>query len=276
MDKLIGSLSGLFKWSGESSWNGIAKSILVFSILSLIGVGIYLAYIAYISWNWILIALGAIIIASLLFVTFNRENDNAKFDRWYRRMRKNELEEEISNRDRRIETTPLIQEQLRALSYVNGPDKTGHAAVYEFHNGHSNPAGLGFQFAEMTAEEFGMVQHTAIYDSHQKLPLGLLQIPHLLRNMKDNMWYGDKEALKATDPKLYMIVSNYICEWLVIKLIKTSTEIGMLCYFSQKEVEEQDVAMILESVNNAALIIGQHLDYTEYREYKDFKEFKTC
>ena len=191
-------------------------------------------------------------------------------------MRKNELEEEISNRDRRIETTPLIQEQLRALSYVNGPDKTGHAAVYEFHNGHSNPAGLGFQFAEMTAEEFGMVQHTAIYDSHQKLPLGLLQIPHLLRNMKDNMWYGDKEALKATDPKLYMIVSNYICEWLVIKLIKTSTEIGMLCYFSQKEVDEQDVETILESVNNAALIIGQHLDYTEYREYKDFKEFKTC
>lgn len=50
----------------------------------------------------------------------------------------------------------------------------------------------------------------------------------------------------------------------------------MLCYFSQKEVEEQDVETILESVNNAALIIGQHLDYTEYREYKDFKEFKPC
>ena len=91
-------------------------------------------------------------------------------------MKQNELNEEILNRDRRIETMPIIQEQLRALSYINGPDKTGHAAVYEFHNGHSNPAGLGFQFAEMTAEEFGVVQHTAIYDSHQKLPLGLLQI----------------------------------------------------------------------------------------------------
>ena len=87
-------------------------------------------------------------------------------------MKQNELDEEISNRDRRIETMPIIQEQLRMLSYINGPDKTAHSAVYEFHNGHSNPTGLGFQFAEMTAEEFGLVQHTAIYDTHQKLPLG--------------------------------------------------------------------------------------------------------
>ena len=102
-------------------------------------------------------------------------------------MKQNELDEEVSNRNRRIETMPIIQEQLRALSYINGPDNTGHAAVYEFHNGHSNPAGLGFQFAEMTAEEFGVVQHTAIYDAHQKLPLGLLQIPHLLRNSENNL-----------------------------------------------------------------------------------------
>ena len=278
MDKLIGSLNGLFKWSGESSWVGIVKSIITFTVLILIGVSVYLAYISYISWLSLLIGLGTIILLGVLFIIINNivKNKETQFDDWYNKMRKREIAEEISNRDRRIETTPLIQEQLRALSYVNGPDSTGHAAVYEFHNGHSNPAGLGFQFAEMTAEEFGMVQHTAIHDVHQKLPLGLLQIPHLLRNMEDNMWYGDKESLKATDPKLYMIVSNYICEWLVIKLIKTSTEIGMLCYFSQKEVEEKDVDMILESVNNAALIIGQHLDYTEYREYKDFKEFKPC
>jgi hypothetical protein len=120
-------------------------------------------------------------------------NEDAKFDRWYKKMKKNEFDEEVSNRDRRIETMPIIQEQLRALSYINGPDSTGHAAVYEFHNGHSNPAGLGFQFAEMTAEEFGVVQHTAIQDTHQKLPLGLLQLPHLLRTAKDNLWYGNKE-----------------------------------------------------------------------------------
>ena len=117
----------------------------------------------------------------------------------------------------------------------------------------------------MTAEEFGVVQHTAIYDSHQKLPLGLLQIPHLLRNAKDNLWYGDKEALKTADPKLYMIVSNYVCEWLVIKLIKTSTEIGMLCYFSQKALTDEDIECTIEGVNQAALIIGQRLDYRDYK-----------
>lgn len=269
MDKLIESLGGLFKWSGESSWAGIIKSIVVISFLSLMALLGYLAYIGFLSWSWILAALAIIIAGGIVFIVLNRENDESKFDRWYQKMKKNELDEEISNRDRRIETMPIIQEQLRALSYINGPDSTGHAAVYEFHNGHSNPAGLGFQFAEMTAEEFGVVQHTAIYDSHQKLPLGLLQIPHLLRNAKDNMWYGDKEALKTADPKLYMIVSNYVCEWLVIKLIKTTTEIGMLCYFSQKTLSDEDVACTIDGVNQAALIIGQRLDYRDYRDYKN-------
>ena len=265
MDKLIESLGGLFKWSVESSWTGIVKSIIVVTFLALMGLSGYLAYIGYISWNWVLIGLGAIIVLGVIFVIFNRENDETKFDRWYTKMKQNELDEEISNRDRRIETMPIIQEQLRALSYINGPDSTGHAAVYEFHNGHSNPAGLGFQFAEMTAEEFGVVQHTAIQDSHQKLPLGLLQLPHLLRNAKDNLWFGDKEALKITDPKLYMIVSNYVCEWMAIKLIKTTTEIGMLCYFSQKDLSEEDIERTIEGVNQAALIIGQRLDYRDYK-----------
>ena len=265
MDKLIESLSGLFKWSGESSWVGIVKSIVVITFLVLMGIGVYLAYTSLVSWIWILTILGVIVISGIIFIVTNRESDECKFDRWYQKMKKNELDEEISNRDRRLETMPIIQEQLRALSYINGPDSTGHAAVYEFHNGHSNPAGLGFQFAEMTAEEFGVVQHTAIFDSHQKLPLGLLQLPHLLRSAEDNMWYGDKEDLKAVDPKLYMIVSNYVCEWLVVKLIKTTTEIGMLCYFSQKVLSDEDIACTIDGVNQAALIIGQRLDYRDYK-----------
>ena len=266
MNKLIESVGGLFKWSGESSWLGIVKSIVVTSITLLIGISVYLAYIGQIPWTWVVIGLlGIIILGILIGVIFMLKNDDSKFDRWYRKIRQIEIDEEISNRDRRIETMPIIQEQLRALSYINGPDNTGHAAVYEFHNGHSNPAGLGFQFAEMTAEEFGVVQHTAIQDSHQKLPLGLLQIPHLLRNVKDNVWFGDKEALKESDPKLYMIVSNYVCEWLAIKLIKTSTEIGMLCFFSQKELSKIEKDRTIEGLNEAALIIGQRLDYRDYK-----------
>ena len=264
MDKLIDSIGGVFKWLSESSWTGIIKSIVVAAFISLMGAFIYLAYIGTIAWTWVLIALSMIIISGVIFI-FIKSNEESKFDKWYRKMKQNELDEEVSNRNRRIETMPIIQEQLRALSYINGPDSTGHAAVYEFHNGHSNPAGLGFQFAEMTAEEFGVVQHTAIYNSHQKLPLGLLQIPHLLRNAKDNMWFGDKEALKLADPKLYMIVSNYVCEWVAIKLIKTTTEIGMLCYFSQKDLSEEDIERTVEGINQATLIIGQRLDYRDYK-----------
>lgn len=265
MTKLIESISNLFKWSGESSWSRIIKSIVFISILSLMGVSGYLAYIGFISWTWVLIELGVIIISGIIFVCFNGENDDIKFDRWYQKMKKNEFDEETLNRNIRIETIPIIQEQLRALSYINGPDSTGHAAVYEFHNGHSNPAGLGFQFAEMTAEEFGVVQHTAISESHQKLALGALQIPHLLRGIKDNIWYGNKEELKSIDPRLYMMISNYVCEWLAIKLIKTSTEIGMLCYFSQKLLSEEEIQYTVDGINDAALIIGQRLDYRDYK-----------
>ena len=269
MDKLIGSISGLFKWSGESSWTGIVKSIVVITFLSLMGLSGYLAYIAYIPWYTVLIGLGAIIIFGLCFILFNRKSDkrtdDEKYDDWYRKMRQKEIEEEIDNRNRRMETMPIIQEQLRALSYINGPEKTGHAAIYEFHNGHSNPAGLGFQFAELTAEEFGVVQHTAIQAPHLQLPLGVLQIPHLLRTTKDNLWYGDKEALKLADPKLYMMISNYVCEWLVIKMIKTTTEIGILVYFSQKELSPEEIEYTIQGINDAALIIGERLDYREYK-----------
>ena len=272
MDRIIESLGGLFKWSETSSWTGIAKSMVVISFLALMGLFGYLGHIGYLSWIWLLGALGIVVVSGILFIIFggndkrnDDEDEDEKFDRWYQRMRQNDLEEEIANRDRRIETVPIIQEQLRALSYINGPENTGHSAVYEFHNGHSNPAGLGFQFAEMTAEEFGIVQHTAIQELHQKLPLGLLKIPHLLRGMEDYLWYGNKETLKFADPKLYMMVSNYVCEWLAIKLIKTSTEIGMLCFFSQRELSEEEIAQTIEGVNNAALIIGERLDYRDYK-----------
>ena len=62
-----------------------------------------------------------------------------------------------------------------------------------------------------------------------------------------------------------MIVSNYVCEWMVIKLIKTTTEIGMLCYFSQKTLSDEAIENTIEGVNQAALIIGQRLDYRDYK-----------
>jgi hypothetical protein len=49
MDKLIESLSGLFKWSGENSWTGIVKGIVVLTILILMGLSCYLAYIGFLS-----------------------------------------------------------------------------------------------------------------------------------------------------------------------------------------------------------------------------------
>lgn len=274
MDRIIESLGGLFKWSGASSWDGIIKSMIVISLLALLGLFGYLGYTGFLSWYWLISALGTVVVLGILFIILNSiwkrkhsdvEDEEIKFDKWYQRMREIELEEEIANRDRRIETMPIIQEQLRALSYINGPDKTGHTAVYEFHNGHSNPTGLGFQFAEMTAEEFGLVQHTAIFDSHQTLPLGWIQIPHLLRSMKDNLWYGTKDELSDIDPRLYMVVSNYVCEWLAIKLIKTSTEIGMLCFFSQKALTEEEIEQTIDGINKATLIISERLDYRDFK-----------
>ena len=62
-----------------------------------------------------------------------------------------------------------------------------------------------------------------------------------------------------------MMVSNYVCEWMAIKLIKTTTEIGMLCYFSQKELSEEEIERTIEGINNAAFTIGQRLDYRDYK-----------
>jgi hypothetical protein len=39
----------------------------------------------------------------------------------------------------------------------------------------------------------------------------------------------------------------------------------MLCYFSQKALSEEDMACTIEGVNQAALIIGERLDYRDYK-----------
>jgi hypothetical protein len=52
---------------------------------------------------------------------------------------------------------------------------------------------------------------------------------------------------------------------MAIKLIKTTTEIGMLCYFSQKALSEEEIQYTIDGINDAALIIGQRLDYRDYK-----------
>jgi hypothetical protein len=52
---------------------------------------------------------------------------------------------------------------------------------------------------------------------------------------------------------------------MAIKLIKTTTEIGMLCYFSQKALSEEEIGHTIEGINNAAFTIGQRLDYRDYK-----------
>ena len=39
----------------------------------------------------------------------------------------------------------------------------------------------------------------------------------------------------------------------------------MLCYFSQKALSEEDAQFTIDGVNQAALIIGQRLDYRDYK-----------
>ena len=79
MDKLIESLSGLFKWSGESSWTGIVKSMVVIAFLVLMGLSGYLAYIGFLSWTWVLVGLRVIIASGIIFILFNRDVFN-KFE----------------------------------------------------------------------------------------------------------------------------------------------------------------------------------------------------
>ena len=39
----------------------------------------------------------------------------------------------------------------------------------------------------------------------------------------------------------------------------------MLCFFSQKELTNEEIEQTIDGVNNAALIIGQRLDYRDYK-----------
>jgi hypothetical protein len=40
----------------------------------------------------------------------------------------------------------------------------------------------------------------------------------------------------------------------------------MLCFFSQKALSAEELEQTIDGVNNAALIIGQRLDYRDYKK----------
>ena len=40
----------------------------------------------------------------------------------------------------------------------------------------------------------------------------------------------------------------------------------MLCFFSQKELTDEEIEQTIEGINKAAMIIGQRLDYRDYKK----------
>ena len=84
-------------------------------------------------------------------------------------------------------------------------------SIMEFHNGKSNPAGLGFYYVDMTYEVCSE-SHYSIANQYVNVNLSLLNIPTIL--YREGYWYGTTECLRKTDPMLATMIERNGTKWI--------------------------------------------------------------
>ena len=98
-------------------------------------------------------------------------------------------------------------------------------SIMEFHNGKSNPAGLGFYYVDMTYETCNDGQLN-VANQYVNVNLSLLNIPTIL--YQEGYWYGTTDELRKTDPMLASMIEQNGTKWIALLLLEGSAELGIL------------------------------------------------
>lgn len=175
-----------------------------------------------------------------------------KIDEYTERMAENKKEWRDKN-------DPIIRADMNNTMYHLG---AARVSVLEFHNGKSNPAGLGFYYVDMTYEvcNDGFLN---VANQYVNVNLSLLNIPTIL--YRDGYWYGTTDELRKTDPMLASMMEQNGTKWIALLLLEGSAELGIL-EVSFSEIPDKDaLPMIGRDIRKLGAQIASKLDYKANR-----------
>lgn len=163
-------------------------------------------------------------------------------------------------REYRLQNDPIIRGVLHeAVWNLNAV----RASVLEFHNGKSNPSGLGFYFADMNYE---IVRNNDYYVSqqYQNVNLSLINLPDYLYD--NGYWYGTVEDLRELDPKLASMIATNGTNWIAFLLLEGSDDLGILeLSFAE---EPADLKAVGREIRKIGSIVSGCLDFANKNKKK--------
>lgn len=160
-----------------------------------------------------------------------------------------------SKREWREKNDPLIRSELKNMLYHLNANRV---SVMEFHNGKSNPSGLGFYYIDMTYEVC-RDGYLNIANQYTNVNLSLLNIATIL--YQDGYWYGTTDDLRKTDPMLANMIEHNGTTWIALLLLEGSSELGILEVSFDHEPSEEELPIIGRDIRKVGAQISSKLDY---------------
>lgn len=159
----------------------------------------------------------------------------------------------------REKNDPIIQSEMRNALYHLGASRV---SVMEFHNGKSNPGGLGFYYVDMTYEVCSE-GHYNVANQYVNVNLSLLNIPTVL--YREGYWYGTTDELRKMDPMLARMIESNGTKWIALILLEGSTELGILEISFDTQPSEDQLPLIGRDIRKLGVQIANKLDYRANR-----------
>ena len=169
----------------------------------------------------------------------------------------------VAEKEWRKTNDPIIRRELHDAIWELDACR---ASVLEFHNGKSNPSGLGFYFADMNYEI--VKGERFISDQYQNINLSLLNLPDYL--YENGYWYGTVDELKEIDPKLASMIKNNGTSWIAFLLLEGSVELGILEISFIEEPENKQI--VGREIRHLGAIVSGKIDFANSKT-KRFKIF---
>ena len=164
-----------------------------------------------------------------------------------------------NKREWREKNDPIIRADMRNMMYHLDANRV---SVMEFHNGKSNPGGLGFYYVDMTYEVC-KDDCLSIANQYVNVNLSLLNISTIL--YRDGYWYGTTDELRKTDPMLANMIERNGTKWIALLLLEGSSELGILEVSFDCAPDSETLPVIGRDIRKIGAQIASKLDYRANR-----------
>ena len=164
-----------------------------------------------------------------------------------------------NKREWREKNDPIIRADMRNMMYHLDANRV---SVMEFHNGKSNPGGLGFYYVDMTYEVC-KDDCLSIANQYVNVNLSLLNISTIL--YRDGYWYGTTDELRKTDPMLANMIERNGTKWIALLLLEGSSELGILEVSFDCAPDPETLPVIGRDIRKLGAQIASKLDYRANR-----------